>query len=88
MCARYSLFATAEELVEWFRLGRGLRLAPRYNIAPTQPVPAVIQPAGSADRVMTAFRWGLIPSWFKKPLKEWRAASINARSEEIEDTRQ
>jgi len=28
-------------------------------------------------------RWGLVPRWFKKPLKEWKATTINARIETV-----
>ena len=28
-------------------------------------------------------RWGLIPGWWKKPLKEMRVATFNARSDTI-----
>ncbi len=36
-------------------------LAPRYNIAPTQPVAAIRQPG--KGRAITTLRWGLVPSW-------------------------
>jgi putative SOS response-associated peptidase YedK len=41
--------------------------APRYNIAPTQPVAAVL---ASPDQPQSQFRllqWGLVPSWAKAP---------------------
>ena len=37
-----------------------LDVSPRYNIAPTQPLPVVVQ---RPDRVLTHVRWGLIPGW-------------------------
>ena len=48
----------------------------RFNVKPTQEVYALVngQPALA--------RWGLIPSWHKGELKEWKAATINARIEE------
>lgn len=50
--------------------------SPRYNIAPTQPVP-VVRRIGSRP---TGFvmRWGLIPSW----AKDSAASQINARQRE------
>lgn len=36
--------------------------APRYNVAPTQPVTAVLD---AAPRTVTNVRWGLIPRWAK-----------------------
>jgi putative SOS response-associated peptidase YedK len=50
-------------------------IVPRYNIAPTQPVPVVR--ATDSGREITSIRWGLIPSW----AKDASSAQINARSE-------
>jgi putative SOS response-associated peptidase YedK len=30
-------------------------------------------------------RWGLVPSWWPKPLKELKAATFNARAETVAD---
>ena len=54
-------------------------LEPRYNIAPTQPVPAVRQNPKQPVRELSLMRWGLIPSWAKDPSEA--ASMINARSE-------
>ncbi|PYY13800.1 MAG: hypothetical protein DMG61_12030 [Acidobacteria bacterium] len=52
-------------------------LHPRYNIAPTQPVPVVR--ANGSRRVIASMRWGLIPNW----AKDTSMAQINARSETL-----
>lgn len=52
--------------------------APRYNIAPTQPV-AVI--AGDAPDRIQFFQWGLIPFWAKDP--SIGSKLINARAETL-----
>ena len=36
-----------------------------------------------ADLSPALARWGLIPRWFRKPLKEWKATTINARVETV-----
>jgi len=54
-------------------------LAPRYNIAPTQPVAAVRINRDTKERELTHLHWGLIPSWAKDPGIGSRM--INARSE-------
>src|SRR5215467_7651523 len=36
---------------------------PRYNIAPTQPVPVIRQHPKEPRRELSLLRWGLIPSW-------------------------
>ncbi|MBK8134984.1 MAG: SOS response-associated peptidase [Anaerolineae bacterium] len=63
MCGRFVLTADAATLLEAFGLeGAMVQMAPRYNIAPTQPV-AVI--TNAEPRKLTFHRWGLVPSWAK-----------------------
>jgi putative SOS response-associated peptidase YedK len=52
---------------------------PRYNIAPTQPVPVIRQNPKEPIRELSLLRWGLIPSWAKD--MSGAAMMINARSE-------
>jgi putative SOS response-associated peptidase YedK len=52
--------------------------APRYNVAPTQPLMIVLQ-RGDEGRVVEQHRWGLIPS-FATSAKDG-AKRINARAE-------
>jgi len=52
-----------------------------YNVAPTQPVAAVIYKG--KERFLTFFRWGLIPSWSKEPSTQF--SMINVRAETILD---
>jgi putative SOS response-associated peptidase YedK len=78
MCSRYSLTSPAEAVRAYFKVGGADAFPPRYNIAPTQPVPIVrVGTAGSRELVLV--RWGLIPSWVKDP-REFTTL-INARSE-------
>lgn len=79
MCGRFTLRTSPAVLAEVFELLREPDLAPRYNIAPTQPV-AVIRPADSG-RELTLMHWGLVPSWEKDP--SGAARLINARAETI-----
>lgn len=51
----------------------------RYNIKPTQEV--CVQFNG----VIVWARWGLIPSWHRGELRDWRASTINARIKEAAD---
>lgn len=82
MCGRYTLSQT-QTLARYFELDEpemAADLPPRFNIAPSQPVPVVFQDAGK--RRLLVMRWGLIPQWMKplegnKPPAGW----INARSE-------
>ena len=52
---------------------------PRYNIAPTQPIPIIRQNPKNPVRELALLRWGLIPSWAKD--SSGAARMINARSE-------
>ena len=79
MCGRFSLFSPAPVLAEAFDLAGLPELAPRYNIAPTQPVAAVR--AGEAGRQLVRLRWGLVAPW----AKDTKVAPINARSETAAD---
>jgi putative SOS response-associated peptidase YedK len=79
MCGRFTLRTPASDLVEIFHLLRMPELAPRYNIAPTQPVAAVRQIG--QNRELSLFQWSLIPSWAKDP--RMGAQMINARAESI-----
>jgi len=54
---------------------------PRYNVAPTQPIPVVMVDQGA--RRFALMRWGLIPSWVKDPRKF--SLLINARAETVLD---
>jgi putative SOS response-associated peptidase YedK len=50
-------------------------LPPRYNICPTDPVEVVTERDGNRDFVR--MRWGLVPAWWPKPLKELKAATFS-----------
>lgn len=77
MCGRFAQTQPAQRIAEFFGLAEVPALEPRYNIAPTQPVPAIVDKGG--DRQFTYFRWGLIPAWAKD--YTIGARLINARSE-------
>lgn len=55
-------------------------LQPRYNICPTTQID-IIRDRNGRPEIVSA-RWGLIPSWWKKPLKEL-PATFNARSDTV-----
>jgi putative SOS response-associated peptidase YedK len=80
MCGRFRLsrrkqiieehFDTADWQDDW---------SPRYNIAPTQPIPVIRQHPKEPVRQLALMKWGLIPSWAKDTFGA--ARMINARSE-------
>src|SRR5712672_2474102 len=79
MCGRFVITSPPEALRQIFGYLEQPNFPPRYNIAPTQPVPVVILENGG--RHFALARWGLIPSWVKDPRKF--ALLINARAEGI-----
>jgi putative SOS response-associated peptidase YedK len=80
MCGRYFLHADADELQAVFGAMPMPRLAPRYNIAPTQPVP-IVRESATGGRETVLVRWGLVPGWSKGP--DSRYSMINARAETV-----
>lgn len=80
MCGRFNQTASGEEIAESFALEETPALAPRYNIAPTQPVAVVLLDERGRRRVAER-RWGLVP---KDALGKERGF-INARAESAAD---
>jgi len=78
MCGRYTLYTHEDDLASLFEVIT-YPLTERYNVAPTQTVPIIVQQA-SGERVMTPARWGLIPHWVADP-KAFKANLFNARAE-------
>ncbi len=77
MCGRYALTLPPDAVRSFFGYTDQPNFPPRYNIAPTQPVPVV----HLQDRVrrFTLMRWGFLPGWVKDP-KDFPLV-INIRSE-------
>jgi putative SOS response-associated peptidase YedK len=84
MCGRYTYKLTWEEIVRLYRLPLDTparNLQARYNICPTTPVDTIVETEGR--RAIVPMRWGLIPNWWAKPLKEMKLATFNARAESV-----
>lgn len=81
MCGRFTLYASPDEVATLFDLPEEPVLAPRYNVAPTQPVGLVRIDPKTDEREWALTLWGLIPSWSKDP--SIGARMINARSETV-----
>ncbi|RMH03108.1 MAG: SOS response-associated peptidase [Planctomycetota bacterium] len=81
MCGRFALFAPRADVARFLAadLPEEEELRPRWNIAPTQAVPAAIGPEGA--RRIRFFHWGLIPPWARD--RSFAARMINARAETV-----
>ncbi|QDU39428.1 Putative SOS response-associated peptidase YedK [Maioricimonas rarisocia] len=81
MCGRFTLHAPPQLIREAFSLFRDPELAPRYNIAPSQPIAVVRFDENRTPREWDLLRWGLIPSWAKDSKIGYKM--INARGETV-----
>ena len=82
MCGRYRLSRRKQIIEEYFETSPWDEdWNPRYNVAPTQPVPVIRQHPREPVRQLSLMRWGLLPSWAKSP--SGSASMINARSETV-----
>jgi len=79
MCGRYRLTAKERYLRDHFGIEDDLEWAPRYNIAPSQPVLSVRQSLTEPRRSFHLVPWGLIPFWAKDPSIGFK--TINAMAE-------
>ncbi len=80
MCGRYAFYSPAEAVKRTFALDLLPELKPRYNIAPTQSVPA-LRVVEEGRRSLAMLHWGLVPHWAKERAIGNRM--INARSETL-----
>src|SRR6267154_5567299 len=65
MCGRYVIKTPPALMRQAFGYGEQPNFPPRYNVAPTQPIPVVRLVDGRREFALV--RWGLIPSWVKDP---------------------
>jgi putative SOS response-associated peptidase YedK len=79
MCGRFVITSPPAAIRQIFGYVEQPNFPPRYNIAPTQPIPVVLLENGG--RHFRLMRWGLVPAWVKGPRKF--TLLINARSETV-----
>lgn len=81
MCARFTLRTASDVVASVFDIDEVPEIEPRYNIAPTQDVLAIVERVGK--RETRFYRWGLVPNWTDD--LGLGAKMINARSETVFD---
>jgi putative SOS response-associated peptidase YedK len=86
MCGRYGNLIAREAYRLLFRAGRlpQTNFPPRYNIAPTDPIPIIRVDPRDGERELVLARWGLVAWWMKEIPK---VPHINARAETVHDKR-
>ena len=77
MCGRYRL-TQAERFAEMSNVRLAWNPKPRYNIAPTQTLPVLLD---ARPDELAELRWGLIPFWAQD--KKVASGLINARAETV-----
>jgi putative SOS response-associated peptidase YedK len=85
MCGRFTYRLTWEEIVRLYGLTLdqpARNTQARYNVCPTDPVDTIVERDGK--RELVSMRWGLVPRWWSKSLKDMKAATFNARAETVE----
>ena len=81
MCGRFSAtFSFREIRLRWNLFG-DFSFEPRYNIAPSQSVPAIVRNGDRNEAKL--MKWGLVPSWSPEPSIGNRM--INARAETLRE---
>jgi putative SOS response-associated peptidase YedK len=82
MCGRYATTRSDADLTLLFEAENLTeRLAPSWNVAPTDPVPLVRVSQRRGGRVLDTARWGLVPPWAED--LRGGARMINARAETV-----
>ena len=79
MCGRFVITSPPAAVRQVFGYTEQPNFPPRFNIAPTQPIPVVTLENGV--RHFRLMRWGLLPAWVKDPRQF--SLVINARSETV-----
>jgi len=79
MCGRFVITSPPAALRQVFGYAEQPNFPPRFNIAPTQPIPVITIENGA--RHFRLMRWGFLPAWVKDPRQF--SLVINARSETV-----
>lgn len=84
MCDRFTNLLTWEQLVQLYRptLARPAQnTRARYDVRPITCIDTIV--SQDDRRLLVSMRWGLIPSWWSKPLEELQLATFNAWAETV-----
>lgn len=84
MCGRFTQHYTWAQIREFLDVfGAPLNLKPCYNVAPTTDID-VVRLDRAGRRELVRMRWGLVPFFWKKTLRDL-PATFNARTETLPD---
>jgi putative SOS response-associated peptidase YedK len=83
MCGRFAYTLTWPGIVKLYRLPLDTHardIQQRHGVCPPTTIDTVI---GRAPRALVPMRWGIIPSWWSKPLQDMKVTAFNVRVESI-----
>lgn len=63
MSSRFVLKSPHKVIADLFKLDKTFDWKPRYNVAPSQKIPAVIRSLGAKSRKIKLLQWGFVASW-------------------------
>ncbi len=78
MCSRFVLQSPSKAIAKLFKLEKAVDWKPRYNVAPSQRIPAVTRTLESKKPEMRLLRWGFVASW-----SQGGRLLVNVQSENI-----
>jgi len=80
MCSRFALTSSPAAISKHLGVEKVLDWKPRYNVAPSQKIPAVIRTLEHKRREMKLLQWGFLASW-----TQGGRLVVNFRSEDIDE---
>jgi putative SOS response-associated peptidase YedK len=80
MCSRFVLKSPPKDIAQLFHLEKSVDWNPRYNVAPSQQIPVVLQSPGKRSREIRLAQWGFVASW-----TQGKRLLINVQSENIDE---
>jgi len=80
MCSRFVLTTSPQAIAKQFHTEKAVDWKPRYNVAPSQAIPAVIRTLEHKQREMKLLQWGFLASW-----TQGGRLVVNFRSEEVDE---
>ncbi len=80
MCSRFALKSPPQAIANLFKLEKTADWKPRYNVAPSQKIPAVMKTLENKQREMKLLQWGFVASW-----TQGGRLLVNVQSENIRE---
>jgi len=85
MCGRLALFSPPASFARYLEATLGTAYAtepsPSWNVPPTSGIPGLLLAPNGSGRVLSRFRWGLLPHWAKDA--SFSSKTFNARAETV-----